>query len=144
MGTKKTNNKMGRPLINIDKEIFEKLCHMQCTQEEIAAFFSCNIDTLCDWCKREYDMTFSDTFQQKRKGGHISLRRKQWNLVDNSYAMAIWLGKQYLGQTDSGPVDQQDTKLELTIKRGKEPTQQTTTNKPTIDLDDWSDWEEEE
>jgi len=35
----------GRPKIKIDWEAFEKLCGLQCTQEEIASFFQCSADT---------------------------------------------------------------------------------------------------
>ena len=34
----------------------------------------------------------------------MSLRRKQWNLAETNASMAIFLGKQFLGQTDK--VDQ--------------------------------------
>lgn len=30
----------------------------------------------------------------------IALRRAQWRLAERNAAMAIWLGKQYLGQRD--------------------------------------------
>ena len=43
--------KMGRPKIQINEIEFEKLCGLQCTEEEIAGFFNCSIDTICNWCK---------------------------------------------------------------------------------------------
>ena len=30
----------------------------------------------------------------------MSIRRKQYNMSETNVTMAIWLGKQYLGQTD--------------------------------------------
>lgn len=33
------NKKKGRPIIDIDKNQFEKLCFLQCTEEEIVDFF---------------------------------------------------------------------------------------------------------
>lgn len=91
---------MGRPRINIDKKQFEKLCGLQCSVEEIAAFFNCSVDTVERWCMREYKASFADIFFIKRGEGKIALRRAQFELAKKSAAMAIWLGKQYLGQTD--------------------------------------------
>ena len=42
--------------------------------------------------------------------GKISLRRKQWQLAEKSASMAIWLGKQYLGQRDNVDVTVSDAK----------------------------------
>lgn len=91
---------MARPQIEIDKEEFEKLCHIQCTLEEIAGWFQCSGDTIERWCKREYDTSFAECFKVYSAGGRISLRRTQFRLAEKSYAMAIWLGKQYLGQRE--------------------------------------------
>lgn len=96
--------KMGRPLTNIDKKQFEKLCTLQCTKEEIAGFFECSEDTIEKFCKREYRETFTAVFKQKRQTGKISLRRSQWRLAEKNVSMAIWLGKQYLGQKEQQEV----------------------------------------
>jgi hypothetical protein len=45
-------------------------------------------------------MTFADTYKSKSQVGKSSLRRAQWNLAEKNASMAIWLGKQYLGQRD--------------------------------------------
>ena len=45
-------------------------------------------------------MNFSEVFKEKRGLGKVSLRRNQWRLAEKSATMAIWLGKQYLGQKD--------------------------------------------
>lgn len=92
--------KTGRPKKEIDKTQFEKLCGMQCTLKEIAGFFDCSEDTIERWCKRTYNTTFADTFKNHSAAGLISLRRNQFKLAERSAAMAIFLGKQYLGQTD--------------------------------------------
>lgn len=95
---------MARPLKEIDQTQFEKLCGLQCTEPEICAFFSVTDKTLSSWCKRTYGKGFSEIYAQKREAGHISLRRAQWQLAQKSAAMAIFLGKQYLGQKDN-PVE---------------------------------------
>ena len=91
---------MARPRIPIDKATFEKLCGLQCTEQEIADWFNCSVDTIERFCKRTYKMRFAEVFNQKRSIGKISLRRMQWKLAEKSAPMAIFLGKNYLGQTD--------------------------------------------
>jgi len=90
----------GRPKKEIDKKAFESLCALQCTLEELCGFFGVSDKTLEKWCKRTYGANFSEVFRQKRGAGKISLRRSQFRLAESSAAMAIWLGKQYLDQTE--------------------------------------------
>lgn len=97
----------GRPKKEFDKKIFQDLVGLGCTQEEICWFFrdetgkSANIDTLTRWCKREFGMTFQEYFRQNGcMALKIQLRRNQMNLSKSSAAMAIFLGKNLLGQTD--------------------------------------------
>ena len=96
---------VGRPPVEIDRNQFEKLCGLQCTKEEVADFFGCSEDTIDRWCAKNYGESFAVVFRQKRSHGKISLRRKQWQLADKSPAMAIFLGKNYLGQTDNVVID---------------------------------------
>ena len=91
---------MARPRKKIDQRRFENLGGPQCTLEEICGWFGVCSDTLESWCKRTYKMNFSEVFKQKRGVGKISLRRSQWRLAEKNANMAIWLGKQYLGQRD--------------------------------------------
>lgn len=93
--------KMGRPKKEINKDQFEKLCGIMCTLSEIAGIFSCSEDTIERWCKETYQLTFAETFKIHSASGKASLRRMQFKLAERSAAMAIFLGKQYLGQKDS-------------------------------------------
>lgn len=101
--TKETKQKHagGRPRKAISKTQFESLCKIQCTQDEICAVLDVCIDTLDKWCWETYDESFSNIFNQKRQGGKTSLRRKQWLMAEHNPTMAIWLGKQFLGQRDN-------------------------------------------
>ena len=85
---------------NINQKQFEQLCQIQCTKEEICSVLDVSDKTLDRWCRETYGTSFSDIFRQKRQGGCASLRAKQWKLASKSPAMAIFLGKQFLGQTD--------------------------------------------
>ena len=100
--------KMGRPRKEFDKKHFLDLVGLGCNEDEICWVFRdesgkpANRDTLSRWCKREFDMTFQEFFKQN---GYMALktklRRDQFRLAEKSASMAIWLGKQCLGQRDS-------------------------------------------
>lgn len=91
---------MARPRKEIDQKQFEGLCALQCTKDEICGFLEITDKTLENWCKRTYNAGFSETFREKRGKGKVSLRRAQFQLAQKNANMAIWLGKQYLGQKD--------------------------------------------
>lgn len=101
--------KMGRPSTEFDKKAFADLIGFGCSQEEICWFFrdketgiSANPDTLSRWCKRTYGMTFQEFKKQNELMSlKIQLRKNQLDLSKKSAAMAIFLGKNYLGQRDS-------------------------------------------
>ena len=95
---------MARPRIEIDAEQFKKLCGIQCTLGEIASWFKCSEDTIERWCKREFKMGFAEAFKRYSADGKISLRRTQFRMAETNCSMAIWLGKQYLGQKDQQDV----------------------------------------
>lgn len=105
-----TPKKMGRPRKEIDASNFEKLCGLQCTLTEIAGFFECSEDTIENWCKREYNETFSEVFKKYSAGGKLTLRRNMLRLSEKSASMAIFLAKNWLGMTDNVEV-KADTSL---------------------------------
>lgn len=101
--------KKGRPRKEIGKMEFEGLCKLQCTEREICGVFGICEDTLNSWCKRTYKMTFSEVYKIYSVDGKVSLRRMQFNLAKSSPAMAIFLGKNMLGQSDDpNPMDGAD------------------------------------
>lgn len=99
----------GRPRKDIDKTNFEKLCGLLCTLDEIAGFFNCSPDTIERWCKREYKANFAEVFKRFSAAGKISLRRYQFELAKKNGAVAIFLGKNYLGQSDKIQYENTDT-----------------------------------
>ena len=86
--------------VKIDQKQFESLCKMQCTETEICSFFDVSEDTLVRWCKETYNQNFAEIYSKKREGGRIAIRRFQLQQAEKNPTMAIWLGKQYLGQKD--------------------------------------------
>jgi hypothetical protein len=82
----------------IDLSELEKLCALQCTDEEIAAWFGVATRTIE---RRRKEPGFAEVMERGRAKGRISVRRMQMKMLEEGNAtMGIWLGKQMLGQTD--------------------------------------------
>ena len=83
---------------HIDIAELEKLCAMQCTDEEIAAWFGVTRKTIE---RRRKVGRFAEIMARGKAKGRISVRRMQMKLLEQGNAtMGVWLGKQLLGQTD--------------------------------------------
>lgn len=94
-------SKMGRPTIPIDQETFERLCQINATLMEISGWFKCSEDTIENWCKKTYGITFSECFKRFASEGKISLRRKMFQgALGGNPTLMIWLSKQHLGMSD--------------------------------------------
>lgn len=85
----------------IHRETFEGLCKMFCEKQEIAQVLRVEDDTLEDWCRETYNMSFDEAYDKYSAAGRAALRRKQFRLAEKSSSMAIWLGKNYLGQREA-------------------------------------------
>lgn len=77
----------------IDGEQVRRMAAIGCTDREIALVLGVSEATLRRRCRAALDAG--------RTRLRRSLRRKQWEVARNgSVPMLIWLGKQYLGQSD--------------------------------------------
>jgi hypothetical protein len=125
-------NKGGRPRVQIDWGLLDRLLSIQCTIEECAAVLNVGITTLELTIEETFGKGFREYAAEKRAVGKASLRRAQWQQAlgqrevvvrepdgrervivqgkDPSNVMLIWLGKNVLGQRDS---------VELTGKDGQ-------------------------
>ena len=74
------------------------LAKLQCTQGEACGFLGISPITFKKILKT--DERARKAWEDGHKEGCVSLRRKQWRLAAKHAGMAIFLGKQYLGQTD--------------------------------------------
>jgi hypothetical protein len=91
--------KVGRKPVQIDLIELEKLCSLQCTHEELADWFGVSTRTIETRRKRP---EFAEAMQRGRSKGRISVRRAQMKMLENGNStMAVWLGKQMLGQRDA-------------------------------------------
>ena len=100
----------GRPRAEIDLDLVEKLASIFCTMEEISNILGLGLGTLS---KRP---DFTETYKKGKEKGKASLRRLQWKHAQTTPTMAIWLGKQYLGQKDTPDTDIDDTDNQLTFE----------------------------
>lgn len=90
----------GRPTIDIDWNQFKKLCALKPTLRELASYFDCSEDTIERRCEEQYGKVFAEVFKDFSSHGNLSLRRNQMKLSEKNASMAMWLGKQWLGQED--------------------------------------------
>jgi hypothetical protein len=81
-----------------DRDLVLNLASIHCTLPEIAAVVGCAVSTL--------RARFKDELARGRDRGKASLRRRQWELAQQGdRGMLIWLGKNWLGQTDQLRLD---------------------------------------
>ena len=106
----------GRPKREIEKELFENMCEIQATEKEMCLVLGLTDKTLTRWCKDTYGKSFKEIYKEKRAKGKISLRRYQFQLAEKNTAMAIFLGKNYLGQKDNPNETNEVSKVDLLIK----------------------------
>lgn len=93
----------GRKPVEMDLAELEKLCSLQCTDEEIAAWFGVSVRTIEN---RRQQPEFAEVMRRGRAKGRISVRRAQMKQLEAGNAtMGVWLGKQLLGQRDVTPVE---------------------------------------
>ena len=104
----KAKRPVGRPKIEINLDELERLSALNCTMPELAAYFRVPLRTLEDRYTNDPDIRA--TINRGREVGKLSVRRKQMQIMNdmNSTTMAIWLGKQLLGQRDKHDVITED------------------------------------
>lgn len=77
----------------------EKLAAIGCTDQDIA--YVCGVSPKTVQRRRKDDATFLYAIEKGQATGRMNLRGAQWKLaLAGNPTMLIWLGKQFLGQTD--------------------------------------------
>ena len=98
----------GRPFLTINergKKMIEQLAGLMCTDEEIASILGVTVGTLHN---KRNDPTFLECKEKGQSHGKVSLRRMQFRLAEKNASMAIFLGKNLLGQTDGLSLQERD------------------------------------
>ena len=89
---------MARPEAKIDPVELEKLCQLQCTDEEIAAFFNTSTRTIE---RKRKNPKFAEIMERGKAKGRVSVRRSLIRMaLNNNVAAAIFLAKNLLGYKD--------------------------------------------
>ena len=117
MRTESNKKGAGRPEKEFSQQIFEGLCRIQCLLKEICGVMQLSEDTIERRCKDLYGKTFKEAYEELSAGGKMSLRRYQFKMAETNPTMAIWLGKQYLNQSDKSEVKIDVNKLDSDIER---------------------------
>lgn len=93
-GAGRPKKELGKNPIN---EQVEELAAMQCTLEEIGGFFGVDKSTI--------SRNYATEIHKGRQRGKISLRRSQFKLAQTNGAVSIWLGRNWLGQSETPMVE---------------------------------------
>lgn len=124
--------KTGRPPIEIDWKLFDALIECQATQEELAQYFQCSVDTIQRHVKIRSGMGFAEYFDHLAVKGRVSWRRAMHRMAlkedRNSIPILIYLDKKYLGGL---PIDQAPGHLtQVNVQNVTHPQE----NQQTIEL----------
>jgi hypothetical protein len=89
---------MARPEALVNLEELEKVCALQCGDEEIAAFFGVSTRTIR---RRRKVRAFGEAMERGRAKGRLSVRRQLFKLANNgNLGATIFLAKNLLGYKD--------------------------------------------
>lgn len=113
----------GRPKKVLTEEgakLVEKLASIFCPEEDIAEILGVSIDTMHNEDNNEL---FRGAILKGKTNGKRSLRQTQFDIaLRGNVKMLIWLGKQYLGQSEKVELDNGNADKEMTV-RVEMPTQ---------------------
>src|SRR5262245_16811599 len=88
----------GRKAVKINLEELERLCLIQCTDQELASFFDVDVRTIE---RRKKKPAFAAALERGRAKGRVSIRRMLFALAaKGNVAAAIFLAKNLLGYKD--------------------------------------------
>lgn len=95
---------MGRPRIEFDDKEWERIniaCQFKMLAEDVAGLADCSVDTLEKRIREKHDCTFTEFRSQRMATTKLNLFSKQVSTaMEGNPTMLIWLGKNYLNQTD--------------------------------------------
>jgi len=97
---------MGRPTKNLEDMEFDGWAQLDAmiiwaNQDYCCEKLGVNTDTLTKKIKEKYRMGFSEYKRKRQEPMRVNLMKKQYDVaIAGNVTMLIWLGKQYLGQSD--------------------------------------------
>lgn len=108
----------GRPKLVLNAvglRVIEALGAVMATEEEVAAALNVSIEALHS---KDNEAAFTECYKKGRENGKLSLRHSQFQLAKVNATMAIFLGKQYLGQKDNPEETDTNEKVNVQILFG--------------------------
>ena len=84
--------------VRIKVSQIKELARIHATEQEAAAVLGISVRTFREALR--IDKVAREAWEFGRAEGNVGLRRKQYRLADTNPSMAIFLGKQWLGQND--------------------------------------------
>lgn len=110
---------MSRPEKQIDWKKVDAMLEAHCNGTEIAAQFGMHPDTFYKRVEKEYNMGFSEYFQQKKATGKSNLKFAQYKkALGGNTSIQIWLGKNWLGQREEPKEEKEfDGKLSVLLDK---------------------------
>lgn len=113
--------KMGRPpeaMAKINKEELEELMKFYPTNKEASDWFDVSISTLDRFVKEHYGLTIDELREKSFTRTRIAIKRAQIKkALSGCNVMLIWVGKQYLKQSDKQETQSQ---IQVTTKTDAE------------------------
>lgn len=103
-----TKIKAGRPQTKFNWEVLNAILQYGATLLDSSEILGVSEDTIQRAIKKEHGITFSEYRNKKMGRVRIKLLQKQIDVAMNgSVPLLIWLGKQYLGQSDKQEIEQE-------------------------------------
>ena len=112
---------------DLDLVEVEKLAMLWATDAEMAGWFNVNVRTIE---RRKSEPDFAAALERGRAKGNLNLRRMQLRLAEQNAAMAIFLGKNQLGQ-----VDQITHSMDLQVVLALPSVATRELEQPTVDIE---------
>ena len=105
---------MARPEKPIDWDMVDRLLEAQCNGKEIAAYFNVSPETFYERVVKKHEEGFSSYSHRFSSKGLALLKLAQFNKAVGKLnpTMLMWLGKQYLNQTESPDKGVNETTLD--------------------------------
>ena len=102
----------------INPEVLEAMMQYGATAMECAGRFKCHDDTIRNYVKTHYDMTYSELSEKLMHTVKMKLRQKLYDsAMDGNTAIMIWLSKQWLAMKEQGEIEHNlKDKIEIVIK----------------------------
>lgn len=117
----KTPKRMGPVPKEINWEVVDAILQYGATLVDCAEMAKVSDDTLANRIRDLHGCTFTEYRNRKMSKVRISLARKQYDVaMSGDRTLLIWLGKQWLGQSEKSEVKQVTTNIEEFIKKESE------------------------